>query len=92
MIDLDADDFYLFDTFRVIGGKEHMKFQHATPGNADVEGVSLVPAELNTFEGFMKDYRGGKAESLAFHLRRTRRRYAPFYDGVYDYAYWFDDN
>ena len=58
VIDLSDRDFYILDIFRVIGGKEHMKFQQATCGEVSTEGFCLKPAELNPFGGFMKDYRG----------------------------------
>lgn len=58
VIDLSDSDFYILDIFRVIGGKEHIKFQQATCGEVSTEGFGLEPAELNPFGGFMKNYRG----------------------------------
>ena len=58
LVDVSDSDFFLLDIFRVIGGQEHIKFQHTTCGEASAEGLSLTPAKINDFEGFMKDYRG----------------------------------
>ena len=63
MVELGNDDFYLFDVFRVVGGKEHLKFQHTTPGTAVAAGLPDGMADLNTFHGFMCNYRGGKADA-----------------------------
>jgi hypothetical protein len=58
MVDISDSDFYLLDIFRVIGGKEHLKFQHTTCGEATAEGICLEATQLNDFNGFMKNYRG----------------------------------
>jgi len=62
MIELGNDEFYLFDVFRVIGGHEHMKFQHTAPGTMTADGLMLLPTDLNTFNGYMRSYRGSAAE------------------------------
>jgi hypothetical protein len=44
LIDLSERDSYVLDIFRVVGGKDHAKFQHSHFGALTIEGLSLAPA------------------------------------------------
>ena len=45
LVDVSATDFYVVDLFRVVGGKEHVKFVHSAFGSITPDGLSLKPAE-----------------------------------------------
>ena len=45
MIGLGDERFYLFDVFRVVGGKDHAKFQHTQDGDVVADGFTPKPAE-----------------------------------------------
>jgi oligo-alginate lyase len=42
LVDIDEEDFYAVDLFRVEGGKDHAKFMHSTFGEMTLAGVSPV--------------------------------------------------
>lgn len=44
MVALADNRSYIFDIFRVVGGKEHAKFQHTQLGTVTTEGLTLKPA------------------------------------------------
>src|SRR5262249_48159871 len=45
LIDLSDRDCYVVDLFRVVGGREHVKFVHSRPGRLATQGLSLKPGE-----------------------------------------------
>jgi hypothetical protein len=45
MIDTSGGDSYLLDIFRVVGGKDHAKFQHSHFATLETRGLSLTPDE-----------------------------------------------
>lgn len=44
LVDIDEEDSYLLDIFRVVGGAEHAKFQHSHFGSITTRGLSLSPS------------------------------------------------
>jgi len=44
LVDLSAEDFYLIDLFRVLGGRDHAKFTHGHFGALTMQGLRLAPA------------------------------------------------
>ncbi|HQK92058.1 MAG TPA: heparinase II/III family protein [Armatimonadota bacterium] len=45
LIDVSAEDFYVLDVFRVVGGTEHMRFVQSLPGEVTTDGLSLAATE-----------------------------------------------
>lgn len=45
VVDVSADEFYVVDVFRVIGGADHAKFVRSGFGSISTHGVKLTPAE-----------------------------------------------
>ena len=50
LIDLSEEQFYVVDIFRVVGGKEHVKYFHGYFGEIATEGLNLQPIKLNLGE------------------------------------------
>jgi hypothetical protein len=44
MVDLSDRDFYVFDLFRVVGGKDHARFLHSAYGSITTQGLTLQSA------------------------------------------------
>ena len=51
MVDIDEDDFYLVDIFRVKGGEEHMYSLHGPEGEIETSGLNLVDQPTGTLAG-----------------------------------------
>lgn len=51
MIDIDADDSYVVDVFRVDGGSEHVFSFHAGEGSVTTEGLDLVAQPKGNYAG-----------------------------------------
>jgi hypothetical protein len=57
LVDLSAEDYYVLDIFRVVGGREHTKFFHAYFSAATVSGLDLEPAPAWPHSSYMRDFR-----------------------------------
>jgi hypothetical protein len=57
LVDVSATDFYVIDVFRVVGGKEHVKFVHSTFGRVTPHGLSLKPADPYQHGTQMRNFR-----------------------------------
>jgi oligo-alginate lyase len=44
LVDIDAEDSYVVDIFRVCGGRDHAKFVHSGFGQVETSGLELQPA------------------------------------------------
>lgn len=56
MVDIDEQDSYLLDIFRVIGGSDHAKFQHSHFSTLQTRGLSLSTGEDYGHGAVMRDY------------------------------------
>ena len=45
LVDIGADDFYVVDHFRVVGGSDHAKFMHSNFSTMTTTGLALSPSE-----------------------------------------------
>jgi len=68
LIDVSADACYLLDIFRVVGGADHAKFQHATFGTIATSGLRLTPAEPYGYGTMMRDFRADPAPQLGWQV------------------------
>ena len=57
-VDISADDFYIVDIFRVVGGREHTKFMHSHFGTISTSGLSLKPTADYGHTAPMRNTRG----------------------------------
>lgn len=56
MIDIDEVDSYLVDIFRIVGGKDHIKFMNASLGNMEINGLDLRPDDgFELYSRFMRN-------------------------------------
>ena len=63
LIDISAQDSYLLDVFRVVGGKDHARFLHGHFGRLSTQGLSLMPAEEGTFGAVMRNFKRDRRPS-----------------------------
>ncbi len=55
-IDLSPQDFYIVDIFRVVGGRDHAKFQHSFTGSVTSQGLTLKPADVFSADTLMRNF------------------------------------
>ena len=56
LVDIDEDDFYVVDVFRVRGGKQHTKFMQSHWGNLTTEGLDPKPVEWFAGNAQMRNF------------------------------------
>lgn len=56
LIDIDADDFYVVDHFRVVGGSDHAKFIHSHFGALATHGLTLSPCADFGFGTLLRNF------------------------------------
>ncbi len=61
LVDVSPTDFYVVDVFRVVGGKEHVKFTHSAFGSVTSQGLSLKPVEALAQLEQMRNFRNDPA-------------------------------
>jgi len=64
LVDISADDSYVLDVFRVVGGRDHAKMIHPNFGTPTVTGLDLSPQP--DFDGHgvqMRNFRGGQPKA-----------------------------
>jgi len=61
MVDVSAEDFYVLDVFRVVGGQEHARFVQSLPGEATTDGLVLAAGEDYGPAFQMRNYRADPA-------------------------------
>lgn len=55
-VDLSPREFYLVDIFRVVGGKDHAKFQHSHYGTVTPHGLALRPTPDFSADTLMRNF------------------------------------
>lgn len=63
MVDVSEEDFYIIDVFRVVGGGDHVKFQHSHFAELETHGLTLTKCET-PFEDKRFQMRGFKVDPL----------------------------
>jgi oligo-alginate lyase len=59
MIEISESDFYLFDVFRVTGGRDHAFFLHSHFASLQTEGFELAPEEEYGHHALLRNFHGG---------------------------------
>ena len=63
MVETPERGFYVFDLFRVVGGRDHAKFLRSGFGTLTTRGVSLQPAPDYGYQTQMRNFQGDSAPS-----------------------------
>lgn len=71
MVEIDSEAFYLVDVFRVVGGRDHTKFQHATFGTVSTGGLSLKETEDYGFGTQMRHFRVDSSPAPTWYVDWT---------------------
>jgi hypothetical protein len=80
MIDISPRDFYMLDIFRVIGGKDHAKFQYSNYGRITTKGLIPKPAADYGHGAIMRNFKVDKTPSPAWSVAwkiEDRYKYLP---------------
>ncbi len=73
LIDIDDQNSYVFDCFRVIGGTDHAKFIHGHMGSISTTGLSLIPIPDYGYKTQMKSFKGDSSASPGWSADWTVR-------------------
>jgi hypothetical protein len=61
MVDVSADDFYVFDLFRVRGGKDHARMTYSSFSTISAPELNLVPSDTGGLKAIIRDHRTDKS-------------------------------
>lgn len=63
LVDVSAAESYVFDVFRVVGGKDHAKFTRSSFGEVNTSGLDLRPCEDYGYRTQTRSYRADPSPS-----------------------------